>query len=78
MTGISRRRFIVSSAAAGLARILPAGEFATAAERSSNGRVSLKAGGDARTGYRIKWWLRRSCENRFACIRQISMTCFTR
>jgi len=51
MASISRRRFIAVSAATGLAGILPQGAFGNAAERSSSGRVSLKAMGDARSGY---------------------------
>jgi hypothetical protein len=51
MASISRRQFIAGSAATGLARILPQGAFGNAAERSSSSRVSLKAIGDARSGY---------------------------
>lgn len=52
MPRISRRQFIASSAAAGLAGILPHGAFANAAEHSLARRVSLQAAGDAQSGYR--------------------------
>ena len=51
MARISRRRFIASSAAAGLAGILPHGAFGNVAGSSSTGRVSLKAVGDTHSGF---------------------------
>src|ERR1700693_414949 len=52
MVRVSRRRFIASSAAAGLAGvILPQGAFGIEAEHSAGRRVSVKATGDARSGY---------------------------
>lgn len=51
MARISRRQFIASSAATGLAGILPQGAWNAAAEHSSGGRVSLKAVGDSHSGY---------------------------
>ncbi|MGA9510482.1 MAG: hypothetical protein WBV55_17820 [Candidatus Sulfotelmatobacter sp.] len=51
MARISRRQFIASSAATGLAGILPQGAWNAAAEHSSGARVSLKAVGDNHSGY---------------------------
>lgn len=51
MARISRRQFIASSAAAGLAGILPHGALENVAEPSSSGRVRLKAVGDTHSGY---------------------------
>lgn len=52
MARISRRRFIASSAATGLAGVLPQGAFWNTAEHSSSGRVSLKTVGDTHSGYK--------------------------
>jgi hypothetical protein len=52
MVRVSRRRFIASSAAAGLAGVmLPQGAFGIRSEHSPSGRVSVKATGDGRSGY---------------------------
>lgn len=51
MARISRRQFIASSAATGLAGILPRGAFGNEAEHSPNHQVSLKAVGDSHSGY---------------------------
>lgn len=52
MVRVSRRQFIASSTAAGLAGvILPQGAFGIEAGHSPSGRVSVKATGDARSGY---------------------------
>ena len=51
MARIFRRQFMASSAAAGLAGILPQGAFGNVVERSSSGRVSLKAVGDVHSGF---------------------------
>jgi len=51
MARISRRQFIASSAAAGLAGIVPHGAFGNVTEPSSSGRVSLKAVGDTHAGF---------------------------
>lgn len=51
MARISRRQFIASSAATGLAEILLQGASGNVAERSTSGRVSLKAAGDTHSGY---------------------------
>jgi len=51
MAGISRRQFIASSTAAGLAGILPQETFWNGADQSSSSRVSVKASGDTHSGY---------------------------
>ena len=51
MTRISRRQFIASSAALGLAGVLPQPSFANVVDQPSPGRVSLKAVGDVHSGY---------------------------
>jgi hypothetical protein len=52
MTRISRRQFITTSAATGLATIiLPQRAFGNEADLSSNRGVGLKASGDAHSGY---------------------------
>jgi hypothetical protein len=51
MARISRRQFIASSAATGLAGILRQGAFGNVAEHSLSGRVDLKAVGDTHSGY---------------------------
>lgn len=54
MTRISRRQFIANSAATGLAGYLPRTEFWNPLERSSPGRITLKAVGDPRSGYKAQ------------------------
>ena len=51
MARISRRQFIASSAATGLAGILPQGAFGNVVQLSSSRRVALKATGDTHSGY---------------------------
>jgi hypothetical protein len=51
MARISRRQFVASSAATGLAGILLRGAFGNATERSPSHHVSLKAVGDSHSGY---------------------------
>jgi hypothetical protein len=53
MARISRRQFIASSAAAGLAGIVPHGAFGNVTEPSSSGRVILKAVGDTHAGFHV-------------------------
>ncbi len=52
MVRVSRRRFIASSAAAGLAGVvLPHGAFGVDSGYSPDGRVNVKASGDDRSGH---------------------------
>lgn len=54
MTRISRRRFIANSAATGLAGFLPRAAFWNSSQRSSTGRITLKAVGDPCSGYKAQ------------------------
>jgi hypothetical protein len=51
MARISRRQFIATSAATGLAGVLSQHSFADVAERSSSERLSLRVTGDPQSGY---------------------------
>lgn len=54
MTRISRRQFIASSAATGLAGFLPQSAFWNPPEHPSSARITLKAVGDAHSGYKAQ------------------------